>query len=384
MNNLLKTALIVIAAAAATQSCKNGKKEVKLSPTEELEKLRAEKVAVQDKIAELEKKVGIIDSGRIMPVQAQSITPREFRTYIDVQGRVDAAQTVLATSEAPGIINAIYVRNGQFVQKGQVLATLKSESLIDDDIDKGIAELDQQIEFAKVLYDKQKRLWEQEIGTEVQLLAAKNTYEALLKRKQTAGVGKKRIAIAKRSFQIVAPISGMVDGLDLKLGQMMAPGMLGIKIVNTSELKIKAQVPENYGSIVTSGDDVMAIFTDLNDTLLTRIGYVSPTIDPVSRAFESEIPLGSNPKYKPNMNVQVRIVGYQNLRAFVLPAAVIQKTGEGSFVYINDGGKAALRQVTPGQNYNGQIEILSGLNLGDLVIMNGYQDLNEGDRLKSE
>jgi RND family efflux transporter MFP subunit len=307
-----------------------------------------------------------------------------FRNYIDVQGRVDAEQSVLATSEAPGIVQSLLVHNGQFVGKGQVLAVLKSDAVMDDDIDKGIAELDVQISFAKTLYEKQRRLWDQEIGTEVQLLGAKNNYDALIKKKSTIEVSRKRVSIAKNSFKIIAPISGMVDGLDLKVGQMVAPGMMGIRLVNLSVLKVKADIPENYGSLVSSGKDAMLIFPDIQDTIASKLAYVSPTVNPVSRTFDAELRLGSNSKYKPNMLAQVKIVGYANDRAFVLPASVIQKTNDGDFVYIDDGGKAKLRKITTGQNYLGKIEITSGLNLGDLVIVNGYQDLNEGDRLKTE
>jgi membrane fusion protein, multidrug efflux system len=380
-----KSILIALLSLAAmvNQSCK-GRKKVELTPAQKLEKLRADKAGIQDEIAALEIVAGIKDSTRVVAVTTSSATPMLFRTYIDVQGRVDADQTVLATSEAPGIVSQLFVTNGQYVNKGQILATLKSDNLIDDDIDNGLAELDQQIEFAKVLYDKQKRLWAQEIGTEVQLLGAKNNYESLIKRKQTASVGKKRVAIAKKSYTIIAPISGMVDGLELNVGQMVAPGMVGVKIVNTSVLKIKVNVPENYGSVVNTGDDVMVIFNDINDTLLTRIAYVSPTIDPLTRAFNSEIRLNASSKYKPNMAVQAKIIGYENLRAFTLPASVIQKTDGGSFVYVDNGGVATLRKITTGQSYNGQIEITSGINLGDLIIINGYQDLNEGDRVKTE
>jgi RND family efflux transporter MFP subunit len=361
-----------------------GDKKSALSPKEELDKLRAEKSTMQEKIDKLEALVGNKDTGRVVNVVTSSVTPVMFRNYIDVQGRVDAEQSVLATSEAPGIVQSLLVHNGQFVGKGQVLAVLKSDAVMDDDIDKGIAELDVQISFAKTLYEKQRRLWDQEIGTEVQLLGAKNNYDALIKKKSTIEVSRKRVSIAKNSFKIIAPISGMVDGLDLKVGQMVAPGMMGIRLVNLSVLKVKADIPENYGSLVSSGKDAMLIFPDIQDTIASKLAYVSPTVNPVSRTFDAELRLGSNSKYKPNMLAQVKIVGYANDRAFVLPASVIQKTNDGDFVYIDDGGKAKLRKITTGQNYLGKIEITSGLNLGDLVIVNGYQDLNEGDRLKTE
>jgi membrane fusion protein, multidrug efflux system len=377
-----KIQYLAIASLALFTAC--GDKKTSKSPKEELDNLRAEKAKMQEQIDLLEAKVGTKDSGRVVNVVTNSITPIMFRNYIDVQGRVDAEQSVLATSEAPGIVQSLFVHNGQYVSKGQVLAILKSDAVIADDIDKGIAELDLQISFAKTLYDKQKRLWDQEIGTEVQLLAAKNNYDALLKKKQSIEVGRKRVNIAKNSFKIIAPISGMVDGLDLKVGQMVAPGMMGIRLVNTSVLKVKADIPENYGSLVNAGKEAMIIFPDIKDTIGARLAYVSPTVNPVSRTFDAEIRLGSNAKYKPNMIAQVKIVGYANDRAFVLPASVIQKTNAGDFVYVDEGGKAKLRKITTGQSYMGKLEITSGLNLGDLVIVNGYQDLNEGDRLKTE
>jgi membrane fusion protein, multidrug efflux system len=380
----MKTTIKYLAIISLSILSACGDKKTALSPKEELEKLRGEKTSLLEKIEKLEAIAGNKDTGRVVNVVTNSITPIMFRNYIDVQGRVDAEQSVLATSEAPGIVQSLLVHNGQFVGKGQVLAILKSDAVIDDDIDKGIAELDLQITFAKTLYEKQKRLWDQEIGTEVQLLGAKNNYDALIKKKSTIEVSRKRVSIAKNSFRIVAPISGMVDGLDLKVGQMVAPGMMGIRLVNVSVLKVKADIPENYGSLVSSGKDAMLIFPDLRDTIAAKIAYVSPTINPVSRTFDAELRLGGNSKYKPNMLAQVKIVGYANDRAFVLPASVIQKTNDGDFVYIDEGGKAKLRKITTGQSYMGKIEITSGLSLGDLVIVNGFQDLNEGDRLKTE
>jgi membrane fusion protein, multidrug efflux system len=349
----------------------------------ELEKLKKDQKELNAKILNLESKSLKKDSIKKIPVVVTSMVPSQFRTFIEIQGRVDVDQAVNASPENMGVVKEVFVHNGQFVNKGQILATLKSEAVIEDDIDKGVAELDIQISFAKLLFDKQKRLWDQEIGTEIQLLSAKNNYDALLKKKASIEVGRKRIGIAKRSFNILSPISGVVDAVDVKVGQAVSPGMPNlIRIINTSKLKVKADVPENYSSQVRAGSDALIVFPDLNDTLVTKVNYITQMIDPMTRTFGSEINLASNGRYRPNMIAKVKIVTYQNLSAFVLPEGLIQKTDQGNFVYVADvSGRARLAAVTLGNSYNSKVEILSGLNLDDKVITVGYEELNEGDTL---
>jgi len=340
----------------------------------ELAKLKAEQKELQTKIASLEAASGKKETVRKVAVLVTSMVPTQFRSYVEIQGKVDADQSVVASPEVMGVVNAIYVHNGQYVSKGQTLATLRTEA-----ISYGVAELDQQISFAKTLYEKQKRLWDQEIGTEIQLLSAKNNYEAMLKKKETT-------LSQKSMYTIKAPISGVVDEVDVRVGQAVSPGMPNlIRIVNTSILKVKAEVPENYAGKIQSGNAAMVVFPDINDTLITKLAYITKTIDPMSRTFGSEINLGNNSKYRPNMIAKVRIVTYQNLRAFVLPEAVIQKTENGNFVYVaNAENKAQLLPVTLGNSYESKVEITSGLNLDDKVITTGYEELNEGDELQFE
>ena len=365
-------ALLVFATLGWT-AC-GGDKSAK-DPRAELAKLRGQQKEIQARIAELEAKNGGSKAMRKIPVMLTSMTPAVFSNYIDVQGKVDVEEVVNAIPETPGIISAILVKPGQFVRKGQVVATLRAES-----VDRGISELDQQIDFAKTLYDKQKRLWEQEIGTEIQLLSAKNQYESLLKKKQS-------VLATKSTFNVYSPISGVVDAVDATVGQSYASPVNApvIRIVNTGKLRVQAEIPENYASTVRTGSDVLLVFPDLGDTLPTRINYAERTINNVSRTFAAYIPLPSNPRYQPNMITKVRIATYRNDRAFVLPAALIQQTDRGSFVYVCDpAGKAKLVPVQTGQTYDSKVEILSGLSLGDRVVTTGYEELNEGDELQVE
>ena len=347
----------------------------KPSSAEELAKLKASQKEIQARIAEIEKQNGKNDSTRKVAVSVTPMTPVMFNNYIDVQGKVDIDEVVNAIPEMPGIIQNILVHEGQHVQKGQVVATLRSET-----IDRGIDQLDQQIAFAKTIYEKQKRLWDQEIGTELQLLTAKNNYDNLVNQKKTT-------LSNKNSFNVISPISGVVDAVNATVGQSYASPVNPpvIRIINTGRLKVKADIPENYAPVVHNGSSVQLIFPDVRDTLITKVNYVEKLINPLSRTFSAYIPLPSSARFQPNMTTQVKIASYQNARAFVLPMGVIQKTDKGDFVYVADASShAVLKPVTLGNTYNSKVEILSGLTLGDHVITAGYEELNEGDLLLIE
>jgi membrane fusion protein, multidrug efflux system len=373
-----KIIVSTVALSLIISACGNKGSKKKETDAELLVKLKKEQQDMQTKILELQTRVKPSDSAVAVAVVSMPMMPSTFISYIDVQGNVDAENTVVANPEMPGVIQKIFVRNGQFVNKGQTIATLKTSQVTG--ISDGIAELDQQISFARVLYDKQQRLWKQEIGTEVQLLAARNNYDALVKKRNSLN---NQVATSKKMLSIIAPTSGVVDAVDITEGSAVSPGMpIGIRIVNTTALKVKAPIAENYGSLVKTGDQTLVIFDDIHDSLYTRIGYVTKVIDPISRTFKAEIPVPNNGKYRPNMVAKVRIVGYRNDRAYVLPAGLIQRNEKGEFVYtIGDDGNAVVTQITTGQSYEGKIEVTSGLNLGQKVITVGFEDLNEGDKV---
>ena len=342
-------------------------------PKAELATLKANQKEIEAKIASLEKSNGSKDSARKVPVVITSMTPTIFNNYVDVQGKVDLDEVVNAIPEMPGIIASIKVHQGQYVHKGEVVATLRTET-----VNRGIAQIDQQITFAKTLYEKQKRLWDQEIGTEIQLLSAKNNYEALLKQKETT-------VSNKNSFNVYSPINGVVDAVDATVGQSYASPIDPpvIRIINTGKLKVKAEIAENYASSIRTGSNVKLIFPDVRDTLITKVHYAEKMINAVSRTFAIYIPLPANPRYQPNMIAQVKVATYQNPRAFVLPMGVIQKTDKGDFVYVVDEhNKAKLIPITLGNVYQSKVEIISGLTLDDKVITSGYEELNEGDALQ--
>lgn len=365
MKHITTISLIVLLLAACNST--NPSKQ------QQLAKLRNERDKLNEQIAQMEEALGdSATSGaqRTVAVSVNTLKPAVFKNYIEVQGRVDAEKNVNVTSEVPAVVTAINVKVGQHVSAGQVLAQLD-----DNVIRQQIAQLKNQLAYTKNIYERQKNLWDQNIGTEVQLLTAKNNYENV----------KKQIEVQQSQldmYQIKSPISGVVDDVIAKIGQAVSPGVPTFRVVNTQDLKVVGQISESNISKVNSGDMVEVVFPDLQDTLHTHLDYVSKVVDPVSRAFTVEIRLPHRSVYHPNMLAVIRVVSHKDDDAITVPIKVIQHNAKGAYVYISENNKAKLVPVTVGFMYGGYAEISKGLEAGDKLIVAGYQDVNEGDSLQ--
>ena len=205
-------------------------------------------------------------------------------------------------------------------------------------------------------------------------MSAKANYEA--NEKQIAALKSQR-----DMYRIVAPVSGVVDAVNLKVGEMASPGQNGIRIVNYDKLKAEANLGENYLGKVKQGDRVLLVLPDINDSIKTTLSYVSQVVDPVSRAFTVQVRLGGNNKLHPNMACIMRISNYESAHALIVPVSVIQKTSQGTMLYIADGSVAKSVPVTTGRNSNGMVEITSGLKPGDKVITAGNADIDNGQQI---
>lgn len=336
----------------------------------ELAALKKEQIDLSTKIARLEAEVGTKNSTRVIDVAVTDLKQSEFTSYIEVQGSIDAPENVTANAEAPGIITAIYVRAGQNVRKGQVIAQLDAKAL-----QQQILQAQSQMELSNTLYQRQKNLWDQKIGTEVQFLQAKASRDIAQKSVDA-------LRAQASMYRIVAPISGVVDQMDLKSGQAIQPGMQGIRIVNLSRLKVKASVAETYAGKVSQGDQVLVVIPDAADSLRSTVTYASKVIDPSSRSFIVEVNLPPRSTLKPNMTAVLRIVDYARRDALVIPVKAVQKAVEGEYVFIAAGNKAKRVTVKTGNNYRGEVEILSGLKAGDKVIVEGAADAEEGSVIR--
>ncbi|MEO5909301.1 MAG: efflux RND transporter periplasmic adaptor subunit [Pelobium sp.] len=336
----------------------------------ELEKLKKEQTATNTKIAELEAEIGTKKNDVTKDVDVYEVTTSVFKNYIEIQGKVDAEQNVQVSPEAQGVITKVYVNIGQNVSRGQVLAQIDDAVLRQN-----IAQLQTNLDLATNLFNRQKNLWDQKIGTEVQYLNAKTQKESL----------ERQMSVLRQQasmYKIKSPISGTIDLMDYKVGQAVQPGVPGVRVVNASDLKAKAMVSESYAGRINQGDEVMVVLPDAQDSLNTKISFASKTIDPLSRSFSVEVKLPSKNTFRPNMISILKIVDYTNPKATTVPIKAIQKSEKGDYLTIVENGKAKRVDVKVGNVYKGNAEILTGISAGDKVIVNGLSGLNEGDTVK--
>jgi len=361
MKKILIASLVLFLAA-----CANNPKDKKA----ELEKLKKEQADINSKIAKLEMEVGSKKGDVAKDVEVYEVITTTFRNFIEIQGKVDAEKNVQANPEAMGVITKVYTTIGQKVSQGQVLAQIDDAVLR-----QSMAQLQTSLDLAGNLFKRQKNLWDQQIGTEVQYLNAKSQKEGL---ERQMGVLRQQADL----YKIKSPISGTIDQMDFKVGQAVQPGAPGIRVVNANDLKAKAAVSESYGSRINQGDEVTVIIPDATDSVKTKISFAAKTIDPISRSFNVEVKLPSKKTYRPNMLAILKIVDYTNPNATVVPIRAIQKSESGDYLMLDINGKAKKVDVKVGNIYNGQAEILNGIKAGDKVITVGINGLNEGDTVK--
>jgi RND family efflux transporter MFP subunit len=343
----------------------------------QLQQLKQQKAKLEQQIATLEKEVGKSDTiQKIKTVTLATLDNDVFEHYIDVQGSVDARENVNVFSKTPGVVTAIYVKEGQAVSKGQALGQ------VDDQLARaGIAEVKTQLELATTAFEKQQNLWNQKIGSEMQYLTAKNNKESLERRLATLNE-------QLSQTRIIAPINGTVDAVIAKLGDNAGPASptAAFRVVNGNSLKVVANVAEGYAAKVKTGDPVLLSFPDINKDIRARIGFASRTIDPLSRTIKVEVPLPADQALRPNMIAHIKIIDYTAKNAVVIPVNVIQYTMGKPFVVVakDSNGKlmAQRRDIEMGRTYNDKAEIKNGLQPGDKLVTAGYQGLNDNDLIK--
>jgi len=378
MKNIQSIILLLLITVIAT-SCGNSDNSPLAKKKEELTKLKEERKTLDDKILKLESEIALLDSNadansKAKLVAIQAITAQSFTNYIEIMGKIDADQNTNVSCEIPGTLQRINVTVGQTVSIGQTLGE------IDNTVSSvAMKELKDQISFAKTIYDKQKSLWDQKIGSEVQYLTAKNNYESLQNRLATMN---QQLGMSR----IKAPISGVIDEVYVKAGQTVMPGMPCFRIVNSNKLKVKAEVAESFSGKIKIGNKVKLFFPDLDREIDGEVNFVSKVIDPINRAFKIEIPIASLGDYKPNMMARLKIIDYTNARSFVVPVNTIRSVGEERFIMlaVEKNGKQRVKKqkVSIGVTYNGITEVISGLSEGDQIITTGFQDLEDGDQIK--
>ncbi|SKC09166.1 RND family efflux transporter, MFP subunit [Dyadobacter psychrophilus] len=357
-------------------ACGGGeKKEGLAGKKEELAKLKSERAENEKKIKALEIEITKLDpnkaaEAKVKPVTIDTLDAATFRHYVELQGTVDAKNNVLVTPKSAGVIVAMNVREGDYVNAGSVIGKIDNSILTES-----IEELKTQMSLANTIYEKQKNLWDQKIGTEVQFLQAKNNKEALDRKLSTLNA-------QLSQTNIVSPMAGVVDMVNVKVGEMASPGVGVVRVVNLSNLKVTAKVSDTYAASVKKGDEVIVKFPDLKKEYKARITFVSTAVDPLSRTFTIEANLPTNKDIKPNMMAQVQINDAISKNALAIDQNYVQSTEKGNVVYVavTEGNKkvAKAKEVKTGLSYNGKVEILSGLAAGDQLITLGYQEVSDG------
>lgn len=388
-----------LAAAILLSSCGSSSKDKNAALNDKkvaLEKLKTDKDKLDDKIKGLETEINKLDTSaanapKAKLVALQTLAVSDFAHYIELQGRVDAENVSYITPRGnPAQIKAIYVKQGDMVKKGQLL--LKLDDAIGQQnltaAKQGLETIKTQLAYAQNIYQRQKNLWDQNIGTEVQLITAKNNVASYETQLATSKENVKVVQEQVNTSNVYSDVSGVADQVTVKQGEIFGTGSGVIKIVNNSLLKAVSNIPENYLGAVSKGSAVVVQMPDINKTFNTTVSFVGASIDVINRGFVVEAKLPSDPALKPNQIALVKIKDYGSTGTIVIPLNTIQNDEKGKYVMVasTENGKlfARKRPVNIGMLNNDQLEIKTGLKPGDNLITEGYSGLYEGQLLTTK
>src|SRR6478736_2383014 len=366
------TAVVLMALLAAC----SGKPETK---TAQLEGLKKQQTELAKKIEALEKEVAAENPDAVSKVKMKEIAvtalaPRSFDHYVQTQGSIVSIDNIQMSAKSAGVVTYVYAREGEAITQGQILAQIDNSLIL-----RGIDELKANLELANTVFSRQKNLWDQKIGTEIQYLQAKSNKESLERRLAT-------LQEQNEMTKLKSPINGTVETVNIKVGENVAPGVPAFRVINTSDLKAAAKISESYITLIQRGDKVSISFPDLNQTIDARVTFVGRNIDALTRSFPVEVKLPSSAYLRPNMTAVMRVIFHTEPNALCVPVNVVQDINGEKVVYTaeNDGKNlVARRKVVEVTGVYGPLaEIKSGLKSGDEVITVGYQGLNDGELIK--
>ncbi len=373
------TALVV----ACGGSAKDEKGELN-DKRAKVEKLKNERTELDNKIRGLEEEIAKADpaSVAVQPklVSTTVIEPQEFAHFIDLQGTITTENIYyVAPRGQGGQVKAIYVKQGDNVRKGQLVVKL-DDALVRQQIEQAKI----QLSYLQDIYNRRKNLWDQNIGTEVELISARTNVTNAEKQIQMLN---EQLAMTN----VYAEVSGVAEQVNLRVGEIFSPAtaaQAGIRIVNTSNLKASVMIPENYLSKVSKGTPVVVEVPDINKKFNSTISLISEVISTSNRGFTAEAKVPNDPALKPNLIAMVRIQDYKKADAITVPLNVVQSDEKGKYILVavNEGKNTIAKKVpvTLGELYQDRIEIKSGLKAGDKVITEGFQNIYEGQVVTTE
>lgn len=343
-----------------------------------VKELQAKKAILQADITKIEEALATLDTKTDEAlVTVATIKDTVFSHYLEVQGSVDTKENILVQPEFSGILTSLNVKAGQKVVKGQILGRVD-----DNGMSQQLASLENSYALAKTTFERQKNLWDQKIGSEIQYLQAQNQMITAQK-----GVSQFRAQLSKTLIR--APFSGTIDEVFVEKGQVVAPSQKGLmRIVNLGNMFVSTSVPESYIGKLKIGDNVEVFLTSLNKIYQGKVRQVGNFINPSNRSFGVEVSI-PNPDnlLRPNQVAKLKIIDYTNKDAVVVPTNVIQEDGKGNkYVYIVEGsdgktGTAKKVIVDVGKSSDNVTEIISGLSADDIIVTDGANTISEGMKL---
>lgn len=368
----MKKILIALTTAVILSACGSTPVNDEAANRKLLQQYKQDLHTLEQQIEALETELNSTEKEEIIKISATELTAQKFEHFIEVTGKVEAELDVDVSAESAGVIREVYVVEGDWVNKGDLMAKLNTEML-----ESSIEELEVQLDLATTNYERQKNLWDQNIGSEMEFLQAKNGKNSLEKRIQSMQA---QVAMA----EVRSPVSGIVDVVYQKKGHIGSPQVPFAKVINTNKIKIYADISESYVTKINKGDKVTVIFPALaGKSVEAKIDQIGNTIDPNNRTFRVRINL-NNPdnKIKPNLVSIVTLRDYINEKAIVVPSLYIKEDFNGHYTYIveKQGAKNVAKKVyvIPGITDNNMTEVTEGLDVGTMVVSQGYNQITDG------
>ncbi|MDO6761072.1 efflux RND transporter periplasmic adaptor subunit [Tamlana sp. 2_MG-2023] len=342
--------------------------------------LETEKIKLSEQIKLIDEKLEELDDTKKLPlVTTVKAKTENFVHYLELQGSVQTKQNIVIYPETSGILQKVYVKEGQQVSKGQTLAKID-----DGGLEQQVSQMEIQLALAQTTFERQKRLWDQKIGSEIQFLQAKSNYEA-----QEQSVNQLKTQLAKTT--ITAPFTGVIDDIITDQGSVVMPGQSQlIRIVNLSDMYIETEVPENYITDVVKGKKVKVEFPVLGTSVDTEVRQASNFINPANRTFKVEIAVPNKDKHiKPNLTAKLKINDYSSKNAVLIPLSIISENANGEqYIYViknkNNESEAVAERViiTTGKTQGDIIEVLSGIEASAEIINEGARSVRDGQTVK--
>jgi membrane fusion protein, multidrug efflux system len=378
---MTKKLFTLLIAAALVVSCgekDNNQTVDQLIAAKNNKELQARKATIQADLAKIDAALARLNVKKEEAlVSVMTLKDTLFNHYLDIQGSVNTKENILIQPEMPGTLVVLNAKAGQHVSKGQLLARVD-----DGGSSQQVASLETQYQLAKTTFERQKNLWSQKIGSEIQFLQAQTQMLSLQR-----SVAQAKAMLSKT--EIRAPFSGTIDEVFVERGQVVSAGPQGLmRIVNLNNMYVSTSIPESYIGKLKVGTEVDVFLTSLNKSYKGKVRQIGNFINPNNRSFGIEVSL-PNPEnlLRPNQVAKLKVIDYTAKNAIVVPTNIIQEDGQGNkfvFVAINSNEKTAIAKkvlVSIGKSSDNVTEILSGLVANDIIVTEGVNTISEGMKL---